>query len=452
MSIENKYWTGEPIKMTLYIDDDVYTSQTNVVTREKFIQSLSFTRSEGNTSVNPLGITSSNKVTINCFDINDNLSPANNQGAYAGRLTNGLKLKLEISKDGGNTWLPYGTYYTTSFSGSFSDGMHSIVTISCEDKVNILGNTLVPELDVYANISIGKLIPKLFTALGYNENQYYIDPKLNTNILWGVLPGTKIRDFINSVCQRMFARFIIDNNEVMKFIPALELPTEYETLVLGANDIGSLSNSSQSSINYSSIGVTYYIAGEDKEVELYNKKDIALNLGHNQLNNIAFENEAICVNYVDVAYEGSSGLGKITNVNYVAFQNGMALILDVEDSAVYNVELTVRGIVSSQLKNTVKIDMNTGGREGLIEYNFDVKSSMEEDEALELCNSIADYITKFKNQIKISGTILTPFLNTGDCIKIENTLTMYDGTYKILNINIDYNESYKTDLTLIRID
>lgn len=457
-ALTNKQWTGELIQMKLYIDvNTVYITDSlgvydSNITLTSLIESVSFSKSDGNTNVNPLGVASSDSVGLKIYDINDALSPANLGGPYAGKLTNGLKVEINKSSDGGQTWNPYGIYYTNSFSGSYSNGYHDLVSISASDRLNILGNTPVPELPVYANVTIKELIVALFTALGYSEDEYYIDPKLNFDILWGVLPGTKVRDFFNSVCQRTFARVIVDSTGVVRFIPALQLATEYNTLTVGPTDIGTLKNNNSNNINYSKVNVKYDVYGTTADATVLSRDGVSLALGHNEISDIQFSNTVVCIKNVYIRYKSELSLAKIENVEYQAYQRAMILSLDVLNANVFEVSIRVDAVVLTTIEKTASVSLDTGIRSGLTEYTLDTNNQMTDEEAQQLCNDIVDYIKTLENTIEISGTILTPDLSIGDEITIENTGTMYDGVYKVTKLQVEFGQTYSLGATLLRVE
>lgn len=456
--LANKQWTGELIQMKLYIDvNTVYITDSlgvydSNITLTSLIESVSFSKSDGNTNVNPLGVASSDSVGLKIYDINDALSPANLGGPYAGKLTNGLKVEINKSSDGGQTWNPYGIYYTNSFSGSYSNGYHDLVSISASDRLNILGNTPVPELPVYANVTIKELIVALFTALGYSEDEYYIDPKLNFDILWGVLPGTKVRDFFNSVCQRTFARVTVNSTGVVRFIPALQLATEYNTLTVGPTDIGTLKNNNSNNINYSKVNVKYDVYGTTADATVLSRDGVSLALGHNEISDIQFSNTVVCIKNVYIRYKSELSLAKIENVEYQAYQRAMILSLDVLNANVFEVSIRVDAVVLTTIEKTASVSLDTGIRSGLTEYTLDTNNQMTDEEAQQLCNDIVDYIKTLENTIEISGTILTPDLSIGDEITIENTGTMYDGVYKVTKLQVEFGQTYSLGATLLRVE
>ena len=301
-------------------------------------------------------------------------------------------------------------------------------------------------------MTIKELIVALFTALGYTEDEYYIDPKLNFNILWGVLPGTKVRDFFFFFCQRTFARVTVNSTGVVRFIPALQLATEYNTLTVGPTDIGTLKNSNSNNINYSKVNVKYDVYGTTADATVLSRDGVSLALGHNEISDIQFSNTVVCIKNVYIRYKSELSLAKIENVEYQAYQRAMVLSLDVLNANVFEVSIRVDAVVLTTIEKTASVSLDTGIRSGLTEYTLDTNNQMTDEEAQQLCNDIVDYIKTLENTIEISGTILTPDLSIGDEITIENTGTMYDGVYKVTKLQVEFGQSYSLGATLLRVE
>ena len=158
--IENKYWQGEPLKAVIKFDENTeYTVFTNTeqTSDSNWIYKASFSLSEGNNKVNPLGISTSNRVTLQIYDKDDSLSPANTKSTLYGKVVNGVEIDLYISYDLGKTYESYGIFYATSWDGAFSEGWHGMINLSAEDKLNTIGNYDLPELPAYANVQAGDL-------------------------------------------------------------------------------------------------------------------------------------------------------------------------------------------------------------------------------------------------------------------------------------------------------
>lgn len=457
-----KDWVGQYLKMKLYIGNDIYESTmyypdgTTDNSKNKFIKSVSISAHDGNNNVNPLGVMSSDRVTIVCYDSNCLLSPSNVNGQYYGQLNNGQKLELYLVDPSSNNLngTLYGTYYTTSFNDNYTDGAHDITTIVAEDFLNIIGNAEVPELQVYANITIYDLLTAVFSGLrnnGYPINLITFDPAVDTSYKWGVLPGTKVRDLLNSICQRTFARVQAGANNSLYFVPALDINDTHNTVTLGPDELSSLKNMTSSNVNFSKISVEYYKYGADEKKALYNKSELSFNIGHVTYGDIKFSDLVTCITNVALNFEDENASIIIDNFVYQAYQDGMVIQFDVSGANIEDCEIYVEGYVANTEKIKQSIDIDTGSRLGLQEYVFECKMQLTDAEALQLCNDIKDYMDIIVNKIQITDSIITPELKLGDEVIINNTGTLYDGTYRVIEEQIDFNETYKNEITLLRV-
>ena len=449
--LEYKRWRGEPIKLKLYIEDDIVYETTTDTGGDSFIQSLSFNNNEGNMRVNPLGVATSNRVTISIFDKLDRLSPGNMNGPYFKKLVNGLKIELTIQYVENGPWTPYGEYYTTGFSGSYTDGFAGLATIQAEDKLNTIGNLEVPELNVYANVSIKALIKAVFNGLNITDEMYTIDPGIDMSRIYGVLPGTKVRDFLNKVCQITFSRVIIDREGLIRFIPALKLASSYNELTLGPDDISSLKNMNTDNINYNKIRVQYLAYGQNTRAIIYRRSNVVLALGDNSLNDIVFNNQVISIENIDIQYSSENNKAGIDKITYQAFQDGMILNIHVSGAAVNDSDIVIEGIVISGADQYESIDLRNSTKLGGLTFTLETDIQMTKTEAQTLCRNVRDYIEEIARSIDISGCVLTPRLYTGDKVIIKGTGTMYDGTYKVTTQSLNYSENYSMNMTLIRL-
>ena len=341
-----------------------------------------------------------------------------------------------------------------SFTDNYTDGAHDLTTIVAEDFLNIIGNAEIPELEVYANITIRQLITAVFNGLvndGYPITSVTFDNALDTSYKWGVLPGTKVRDLLNSICQRIFARVQVGANNDIYFVPALDVNSTHNTVTLGADDLSTLKNLTSSNVNFSKISVEYYVYGEDELKALYNKSELTFEIGHVTYGDIKFNDLVTCITNVSFNGEDANAEAIITNLTYQAYQDGMVLQFDLAGHKLEDVELYVEGYVASSDKKKQTIDIDTGSRLGLQEYTFECKMQLTDQEALDLCQDIKDYMDVINNKIQITDSIITPEVNVGDEIIIANTGTLYDGTYRATEVQIDFSETYKNSLTLLRI-
>lgn len=450
--ITDVMWRGEPIKAILHLGSSTYTvySDTRYSTDGNFIKQINFTLNEGNSNVNPLGISTSNSVTIQIYDMNDYLSPDNTKSPFFGKTVNGVKIELFISYDGA-TWSNYGVYYATSWSGAYSDGLHDLVSINAEDKLNTIGNMDLPELPAYANVEVGTLIADVMAGIGIPESGYSIDSSLNMTMNYGIVRGTKVREFLNNICQLLFARVIIDRDSIIRFIPALETYVESNEIHIGSEYTGTFQNKNNSNINYNKVAVKYLEAGNTSREQIFNDSSQVLAEGFNRITDISFRFRALSIEQINVDYDATEEGAYISSIQYKGFQNGIELGITVENGPINNCVISGEGMVVSTTEKKVEAYISNSTVIGGSTYEFDTQQMLTRSEANTILIKLQNYLSKIGRNVIMSGSALTPKLYTGDKVVIENTGTMYDGTYKVVALSINFGEDYSLSATFIRL-
>lgn len=451
--IEDKYWKGEPLKAVIKFDssaDYVVYSNTEQEDTDNWLYNASFSLSEGNNKVNPLGISTSNRVTLQIYDANDNLSPANTNSPYYGKVVNGVEIDLYISYDGTN-WSPYGKWYTTSWDGAFSEGWHGMINVSAEDKLNTIGNYDLPELPAYANVQAGDLIANVFNGIGIAQGEYTIDPAINQELVYGVTVGGKVRDFLNNICQLLFARVIIDREGIVRFVPALNFYNNCNEITLGAEDTGAFQNKNNNNVNYNKLSVKYLLAGDVSRAQIFKDSNHTLVVGQNVITDITFKNKVLSIEQVECLFDSANSTAAIESMHYEGYQDGIAITINLSGEAVNDCELRGEGIIVSTTAKNVTVTVDNASVIGGTTFEFDTKQMMNETQATTIANALKEYISKISRNVIMQGTALTPKLYVGDKVTIADTGTMYDGVYKVVSMEIVIGENYSLSCTFIRI-
>ena len=447
-------WHGEPIKVVIHFDSNTtYTvySVTGYDSSGNYIKKIDFNLSEGNNRVNPLGIATSNSISMSIFDIEDRLSPDNIDSPYYGKTVNGVKVEVFISYDGEN-WTPYGIYYTVSWSGSFSEGYHNFVNVSAEDKMNTIGNMDMPEIPAYSGIYSANLIGSVMEGIGLSQAEYYVDERINEQMTYGITTGSKVRDFMNNICQLLFARVIIDRSGRVCFVPALDTYENANVFELTSGETGALSNKNTNNINYNRLRVKYLVyQGTGDRAEIF-RATRSLSVGLNSINDIQFSKKALSIEQVKALFDKGNSTALIDNIYYTGFQNGIQLHVNVTGEAISSCEFIGSGVTISTTDAFADLSIGNASVIGGSTFEFDTKQIMDETKANEIALKLRAYLTAVSRNIGMSGTVLSPRLYVGDKIEISSTGTMYDGLYKVTNEQISMGEDYSMSLNLIRVE
>lgn len=451
--ISTKTWQGEPLKAVIKfatgVEYTVYSDQ-KIASDGNWIYTADFSYKEGTSSVNPLGVSTSNTVNISIYDADDNLSPANTNSIYYGKIVNGVEIDLFISYDNIN-WSNYGVWYATSWGGSFNNGYHNMVSVSAEDKLNTIGNYDLPELPAYANVTAGDLINNVFVGLGMTSSDYYIDPSINKNLLYGVTAGIKVREFFNNICQLLFARVVMSRAGVVMFVPALSIYNNCNELSIDHSYVGSLQNKNTNAVNYNKIKVKYLEAGAISRANLFKDTTHSLVVGTNVISDITFKNKVLSIEQIDCLYESAASLAEVTSLYYQAYQNGIIMTLVLAGENTSSCELRGEGVIVSTTDKNVSVNVDNASVIGGITFEFDTKQMMSVEDATTIANYLKTYISVVSKNITMSDVPLTPKLYIGDKLTITGTDTMYDGIYKITTLSITFGEDYSMSMALIRV-
>lgn len=445
-------WKGEPIKMVLHIDDNTtYTiySVDGYDTSGNYIKKIDFNLSDGNNRVNPLGISTSNTISVSIFDTEDRLSPDNPNSPYYGKIVNGLKVELFISYNGVD-WAPFGTYYTSAWSGSYSEGYHNFVNMSAEDAMVTILNKDMPEIPAYSGVMVADLIGSVMEGIGLSQAEYYVDERINEEMTFGIVSGNKVRDFINNLMQLVLGRCYIRRDGVICFGPALDPSADANTFELTDAETGSLSNKNSNAINYTKLRVkylTYNGTGDRNEIFRATR---SLSVGLNNISDIQFSKKALSIEQVKCLFDKGNSSAIIDNVYYSGFQNAIQLHINVTGEAISSCEIVGSGVTISTSENYV--DLAVGGSVvGGSQFEFNTQQIMDETKATSIANKLKAYLVAIGKNIGISGCCLSPRVYVGDRIVLD-TGTMYDGTFKVVNEQISMGEDYSMNLTLIRVE
>lgn len=454
MDLLTKTWKGENIKAVIKLSDKVeyivYTNKENN-NSNNFIKELKFENSEGNNSVNPLGVAVSNSITLQVYDEDDALSPMNTSSKYYGLTVNGVEIDLFIEYEEG-VWSPYGIYFTTYWGGSYSDGGHGLVNISADDKLNTLGALDLPDVPAFAGVEAGNLIAYVMYGLGLSDSQFKIDPSINTTLEYGIVQGTKVRDFLNNICQILMARVIVDREGVIKFVPALGVYVDGNSLEITSEESGALVNKNNNNINYSKVRVKYLEAGETSFETLFSDSSHVLNEGLNVITDINVRFRALSYDNVNVLFNSTEQGANINSISWRGYQNGIQLNVNVTGGAISECRITGEGTAVSTVDRYIEKSIENSTSFGGTTFLFDTQQMMSKSKAEALGEQLKIYIKTVQRNVIMSGCALTPKLNIGDKLIIKDTGTLYDGTYKVVGQSLTFGEDYNMDLTLIRLE
>ena len=178
-------WNDEPIRIVMYFDNGMtYETQTHSLSNNSIVSFVK-RESEQTNFTNLFGSVTSTEISIKLFDVLDRLNIQNTGSPYYKYMGQGVEIKAYIWYENGTGWENYGTYYVSSWSGSFNNGFQDIVQIDAVDEMRYILNNDLPELTTYSGIKAGKLIKDVLTGCGVESTRIKISEDLDTSMLFG---------------------------------------------------------------------------------------------------------------------------------------------------------------------------------------------------------------------------------------------------------------------------
>lgn len=440
------YWQGEQLRATFQFPSAPYVAVTNphAGTVNNWIINADFSLSDGNARVNPLGVAMSNSASLTIYDADDDLSPGNTSSPYYGETVNGVVVILEILDSSGE-WQPYGTWRTVGWAGRFFDGGHDAVQVSLEDELDVIGSQPLPQVAVYENIKASDLITTVLTGAGIPSSRIIIDPALNQTISYGIMQGSKVRDFINSMCQMLFARVLLDRKNNYVIYPALTPYTGGNAWTLTPTEMGATFNRNEQAVNYSSVELSYFQYGGLSKDYFY-QGTIDVTEGENIIT-LPTTGHVVGVEQIDVISPNT----RVLSLEYTAYQQFLGLNINVSNSA-EGVQVSAIGFIRQNLTNTVTAPINNASIGSAGVFEFDSGQLLLPSQAQTLAEKVAAFVSSVSRSYGTSGTPLSPFIYPGDSVTISGTQNgIYDGEYKVTGANIKFAEGYDVSLTFIRV-
>lgn len=444
MDITAKLWQGEPLKLTFKFTDGDYVVTSVENDAFDFLKTANFAFSSGNFSVNPTGIIQSSTLHIEVYSSEDVLNPTNRKSPYYKDLVNGIEVICQI--DFGNGWEPYGTWYVTYWEGGYSDGAHNINSLSLEDSLNSTFSVDMPKIEASSGESVETVLKEVFEAIGIVN--YYIDPSLDLSVVYLIAEGGKVRDFINSICQLLFARCVVGLDNIIRIYKAFDTENYTHSITLGPDYLVSLKSSNTQNINYNAIKVSYLGENSAQRATILQQEGIPVEIGENTLS-LDFSTSVLSVEQVSLTFERANII--VNNLTFNASQKHIDITFSLDSDVVSTVNLLIEGIIIGTDRSFVEYGLSKGSKVGGITYEVNVEQVMTDEEAEILAENLSQYIETMRKTVSISGTALTPRIEVGDVVIIEDTGTSYDAEYKVLSVSVTFGEDYSLNLELVRV-
>lgn len=199
-------------------------------------------------SENPLGLVSSNELTLTLMSEDYIFNPTYTSGPYYGKLLPNVVIKAFIGLETAEAYydeeleeevpavieyIPMGVYYSGDWIQKGSD---VFCDVRCDDGMTKLFDKEMPQVPTLEDTTVEELYEILFDLAGLDPADYDIDPTLNTPIKYGWFEGDKIRGCIQNLAINSCSSVFLDKNGIINVVnnsnvadPSLTI-TDYDQL------------------------------------------------------------------------------------------------------------------------------------------------------------------------------------------------------------------------------
>ena len=156
------------VQLKIYFD-----SEPLIVTKDNYLISFNILEELSSDGSTPFGSISSNELDFSLFNVDDIFTPTNENGPYYGNIETNTKVEILIREEMNDTdWIKMGTFYVYDWKCNQGD---SVVTVTCNDKLQQLLKLPMPIYMVKQNISVKQFLTELFKNIGLNTMDFSID-------------------------------------------------------------------------------------------------------------------------------------------------------------------------------------------------------------------------------------------------------------------------------------
>lgn len=447
--VEFKEWNNPQFKAIFTFDNgatfETTTDKTNI--DNSCIINFMLSESEANLIGNPLGIFTSNSLTLEIVDKLGVLIPTNISSPYFGYIRNGVKIEVFKLDDGE----PFGVYYSNSWDVNRENGTFKTVTIAADDMLTYIGNIETPELPSYIGLDIKELLKNVFLAIGLEEKDFFIDESLQLSMSYGITKGEKIRDVLNGICQSLVARIVLRRDGVIYVTPAFPNTEPYGEIKTDAF-IENYTIAHNQSNTYNKVKLNYNRVTNRPSEIIETLNNVELVMGVNEFNNIEIPQNVISYDGVFVEYEANSESydDKIKNISFKGYQGGISITIESAKSEPFFANIEIAGRLANATDSYVESTIKTTDAKvanPLILNSFVIQN---EQDALSYVNKVVEYLEKISHQVDLNGLFSTE-IEPGMYIVIRSDVEELAGKYYVMGYNLTCGEGATTSLQCLKM-
>ncbi|MBC7340945.1 MAG: hypothetical protein H5U02_00565 [Clostridia bacterium] len=242
---------------------------------------------EGNTeSDNPLGAVSANELTVGFDNSARSFTPTNELSPYFGKLKKNTLVQayLGLETEVGVEWVPLGNFRTKDWS---APAANVEATVTCCDRLYELGNKDIPLIPVEKDTTVSALFEALFQALGLQQSEYIIDPKIYQPVSIGWVPKGKVKEAMQRLAIAGLCNVMVDRLNRVRVVSVFA-KGDPVAILTDTDQIIEMDSPQEGRLIYGGVKVNYKYPYLADSAEVANITGLTINVGQTTLRNLEF--------------------------------------------------------------------------------------------------------------------------------------------------------------------
>lgn len=394
----------------------------------------------------PLGVVSSNSMSIKIDNGDGLLAPSNKESIYFGKMVENTKIKLFIAVDG--LELPFGIWFVKGWGNGVDFTGWKPIELNCVDIIGTLLSKQIPNIEIDNNMTVEKYMSSLFVGLGISS--YKIGAGFDKVFGFSSISGNKVGDVLNTVASGSVANIYASRSgEILVESAIKNMGLDYYSLS-GSNAVidGSIIEGGIS--KYKNIRVYYNSKFKNTSTLLHQIKDLELKSGTNNLNNITINKNIYSIDIVRVlSNKIGNSLCVLTKLRYT--NNTISLQIDNKTENKISVDLEIFGSDMSDSKAFLDTNLSrTSDANDSSLYKVDNELIQTSEYAGWYSTQVYNYLNYDVFAVDLK-TIASPVIKVGDNVKLKLDKASIHMNGVVVACKYNFGSSYRCQMIVKNI-
>lgn len=425
-----------------------FNDGTNVCTH------INIKESAMSTGKNPVGVVSSNYLSLTLKSRDGSLFPENSSSPYYGLMNASARIGISITDDVGV--VSFGTFFVESWVPQLTSSTPYTVKIVALDKLSLFGRNPVPIAGKMLPISSDSYFRSVITAVNSKLSSPY-RILVPDGTLFNKFPNLSVSDFgtdkmnewLNIFAQSTLTNIYLTRNSTILTDYVLDSPNETPSFTLSdTTNVTSVSLNSSSITAYTGVqvsGVSYSVTKDSEQ--LLSLSDLTLNQGINTISGLMFETSGV-YKITNIVIESSlSSTSDIILTNLTYNSSGLSLSINNSSSSATQVNLKVFGLLTSKSKI-----LYSSGDTSVMGSVFECTNSILPQSYLNSYSSDLLSVINTKSETLTLSGLFDLRMTVGSLVNVFLTGSLkLSGVYKIVSLDWSVASTIKCTAVLQKV-